>query len=95
MVKHPDNAIAEVDVFMLDGRFAFNVHVLVKDLRDFWSRHKHEIRWICFDIGLTMYFWSKSKGWQQMSRYHYNGGTKPATVKNRTDFLASFGINVL
>lgn len=91
MVKRPDNAIAEVDVKMLDGRYAFNQHILVKDLRSFFKRHKNEIDWICFDIDLTGYFWSKEVGWQQWGKFRYNGGRKKPDITYRPHKIAELG----
>lgn len=95
MVKRPDNAIAEVDIKMLDGRFAFDVHVTVKDLRRFWKENRSDISYLCFNIGMTGYFWSEKQGWHHWSRYQYRGGkpTAPITRDDKIWELAGAVIN--
>lgn len=82
--KHKDTDVAEVDVFMKDGRYQFNFHVMVGDLRSFWRRRKDQIRWICFNVGMDMYFWSEEKGWQVTKLYE----------RKRKNYLADNGIYI-
>lgn len=63
--------LAIVTLRMKDGRTLKKCRTTRDNLRDFFCRHKKEIRWLIADINLNRWIYDCTFGWKRQPKFKY------------------------